>query len=113
MSYENVFVVAVDIVGVDIHVISGTAVKCVLDGVVSTITYIRGHGKIIIIDHGGGFSTVYAQIDNIRVHENEYVQMGNPIASVEIPEGNTSAKLHFEVWGNQKKLNPEHWLTKK
>ena len=100
-------------VGVDIRVINGTIVKSVLDGVVSTITYIRGHGNIIIIDHGGGFSTVYAQIDNITVHENEYVQMGNPIASVEIPEGNTSAKLHFEVWGNQKKLNPEHWLTKK
>ena len=100
-------------VGVDIRVISGTAVKSVLDGVVSTITYIRGHGNIIIIDHGGGFSTVYAQIDNITVHENEYVQMDNPIASVANPEENTQAKLHFEVWGNQKKLNPEHWLTKK
>ena len=100
-------------VGVDIRVISGTAVKSVLDGVVSTITYIRGHGNIIIIDHGGGFSTVYAQIDNITVHENEYVQMDNPIASVANPEENTPAKLHFEVWGNQKKLNPEHWLKKK
>ena len=100
-------------VGVDIRVISGTVVKSVLDGVVSTITYIRGHGNIIIIDHGGGFSTVYAQIDNITVHENEYVQMDNPIASVANPEENTPAKLHFEVWGNQKKLNPEHWLIKK
>ena len=100
-------------VGVDIRVITGTIVKSVLDGVVSTITYIRGHGNIIIIDHGGGFSTVYAQIDNITVHENEYVQMDNPIASVANPEENTQAKLHFEVWGNQKKLNPEHWLTKK
>ena len=100
-------------VGVDIQVKGGTAVKSVLDGVVSTITYIRGHGNIIIIDHGGGFSTVYAQIDNITVHENEYVQMDNPIASVANPEENTSAKLHFEVWGNQKKLNPEHWLIKK
>ena len=100
-------------VGVDIQVISGTAVKSVLDGVVSTITYIRGHGNIIIIDHGGGFSTVYSQIDNITVHENEYVQMDNPIASVANPEENTQAKLHFEVWGNQQKLNPEHWLTKK
>ena len=100
-------------VGVDIQVKGGTAVKSVLDGVVSTITYIRGHGNIIIIDHGGGFSTVYAQIDNITVHENEYVQMDDPIASVANPEENTLAKLHFEVWGNQKKLNPEHWLIKK
>ena len=100
-------------VGIDIRVNSGTKVKSVLDGVVSTITYIRGHGNIIIIDHGGGFSTVYAQVDNITIHENEYIQMGNSIASVAIPEENISAKLHFEVWGNQKKLNPEHWLIHK
>ena len=100
-------------VGIDIRAKSGTVVKSVLDGVVSTITYIRGHGKIIIIDHGGGFSTVYAQIDNITVHENDYVQMGNTIASVSIPEDNSFSKLHFEVWGNQKKQNPENWLIRK
>ena len=100
-------------VGVDIRAKSGTQVQSVLDGVVSTITYIRGHGNIIIIDHGGGFSTVYAHIDNIIVHENEYLQMGNAIASVAIPKDNTMANLHFEVWGNQKKLNPEHWLIRK
>ena len=100
-------------VGIDIRTISGTPVQSVLDGVVSTITYIRGHGNVIIIDHGGGFSTVYAQIDNITIHENEYIQMGNAIASVVMPKDNTSAKLHFEVWGNQKKLNPEHWLIRK
>jgi septal ring factor EnvC (AmiA/AmiB activator) len=87
-------------------------VTSVLDGVVSTITYIRGHGNVVIIDHGGGFSTVYAQIDEIKVHENEYVQMGNAIASVANPENNDIARLHFEVWGNQQKLNPEHWLIR-
>ena len=100
-------------VGIDIRAKSGTPIQSVLDGVVSTITYIRGYGNIIIIDHGGGFSTVYAQIDNITVHENEYIQMGSNIASVAIPENNTMAKLHFEVWGNQKKLNPEYWLIQK
>ena len=105
--------VLIENVGIDIQAKSGTPVNSVLDGVVSTITYIRGHGNIIIIDHGGGFSTVYAQIENITVHENDYVQMGNIIASVAIPEENTVAKLHFEVWGNQKKQNPEHWLIDK
>ena len=86
-------------------------VKSILDGVVSTITYIRGHGNIIIIDHGGGFSSVYAQIDNIRVHENEYVQISSVIAVVAVPKDNISAKLHFEIWGKQEKLNPELWLS--
>ena len=98
-------------VGIDIQVSNGTKVQSVLDGMVSTITYIRGHGNIIIIDHGGGFSTVYAHIDKISVNENEYIQMGNFIASVAVPENGSSIRLHFEVWGNQKKLNPEKWLA--
>jgi len=105
--------VLIENVGIDIQAQSGASVNSVLDGVVSTITYIRGHGNIIIIDHGGGFSTVYAQIDHINVHENDYVQMGKKIASVAMPEDNTTSKLHFEVWGNQEKQNPEHWLIRK
>ena len=104
--------VVIENVGIDIGVNSGTPVKSVLDGVVSTITYIRGHGNIIIIDHGGGYSTVYAQIENINVHENEYVQRGMTIANVIEAERNSPSKLHFEVWGNQEKLNPELWLIK-
>ncbi|SVC12463.1 uncharacterized protein METZ01_LOCUS265317, partial [marine metagenome] len=103
--------VVIENVGIDIQAKSGAPVMSVLDGVVSTITFIRGHGNIVIIDHGGGFSTVYAQIDNITVHENEYVQKGGTIATVVKAENNTPEKLHFEVWGNQQKLNPQIWLT--
>mgnify|MGYP001417404728 CR=1 FL=1 len=100
-------------VGIDIKANSGTKVVSILDGVVSTITYIRGHGNIVIIDHGGGFSSVYAQIDNILVNENNYVQMGSNIGSVAVPEDNSISHLHFEIWGNQQKQNPELWLIKK
>ena len=103
--------VVIENVGIDIKAKSGTPVKSVLDGVVSTITYIRGHGNLIIIDHGGGFSTVYAQIDDISVHENEYVQKGSTIATVVNSENNNPEILHFEVWGNQQKLNPQIWLS--
>jgi len=98
-------------VGIDIQASSGTKVKSVLDGMVSTITYIRGHGNIVIIDHGGGFSTVYAHIEKITVSENEYIQMGNPIAAVAVPVAGSTAKLHFEIWGHQEKLNPQKWLA--
>ena len=103
--------VVIENVGIDIKAKSGTPVKSVLDGVVSTITYIRGYGNLIIIDHGGGFSTVYAQIDDISVHENEYVQKGSTIATVVNPKNNNPEILHFEVWGNQQKLNPQIWLS--
>ena len=94
-----------------IQATSGTPVKSVLDGVVSTITFIRGHGNIVIIDHGGGFSTVYAHIEKINVIENDYVQIGDVFAVVATPKSGDSSKLHFEVWGNQQKLNPMKWLV--
>ncbi len=100
-------------VGIEIQATVGTPVITVLDGVISIITYIRGHGNIIIVDHGGGFSTVYAQIENIQVNENEYIQAGDRLAKIASSGTSRNGKLHFEVWGNQQKLNPEHWLTKK
>ena len=100
-------------VGIEIQAAVGTPVITVLDGVISVITYIRGHGNIIIVDHGGGFSTVYAQIENIQVNENEYIQAGDRLAKIASNGTSENGKLHFEVWGNQQKLNPEHWLTKK
>ena len=105
--------IIIENVGIDIKTQSGTDVKSILDGVVSTITYIRGHGNIIIIDHGGGFSTVYAQVANIQVNENEYIQAGDRLAKIASNGTSKNGKLHFEVWGNQQKLNPEHWLSKK
>jgi len=38
------------------------------------------------------------------------VQKGNAIASVVKAEDGSVSKLHFEVWGNQNKLNPQIWL---
>ena len=95
-------------IGIDIKASKSTKVKAVLDGVVSTITYIRGHGNIIILDHGDGFNTVYSSIDNIIINENDYIKAGQNIASV-----NENMILHFEIWGNQKKMDPEIWLIKK
>ena len=100
-------------VGIEIQADIGTSINAVLDGVVSTITFIRGHGNIIIIDHGGGYNTVYAQLKNIKVNENEYVKIGEKIAEIASNGKSKKGKLHFEVWGNKQKLNPEYWLSKK
>jgi len=94
-------------IGIDIKASKNNSVIAILDGVISTITYIRGHGNVIIIDHGDGFNTVYANVENILVEENNYIQAGTQIATL-----NNEKILHFEIWGNQKKLNPEKWLIK-
>ena len=103
--------VLIENVGIDIQAKSGTPVNSVLDGVVSSITFIRDFGNVIIIDHGEGYYTVYSNIDNIQVNENDYIDIKNKIANVTTNQSNQFI-LHFEVWGNQQKLDPQIWLSK-
>ncbi|MBU4446028.1 peptidoglycan DD-metalloendopeptidase family protein [bacterium] len=97
--------------GIDIKVHKGTPVRAVLDGVVTTITYIRGFGNTIIIDHGSGFYTVYSHVENVIVFEKEYITRNTIIAEVGDSGSLSGALLHFEIWSNQTKLNPEEWLA--
>lgn len=97
--------------GIDIKVRKGTPVRAVLDGVVTTITYIRGFGNTIIIDHGSGFYTVYSHVENVIVFEKEYITRNTIIAEVGDSGSLSGALLHFEIWSNQTKLNPEEWLA--
>jgi len=98
--------------GIDIAAPKGTKVVAVLDGLVTTITWMRGYGNMIIIDHGNRYYTVYTHVMDIQVTQNSYVNTGDVIAYVGDSGSLDGAKLHFEIWGNRQKLNPEHWLTR-
>ncbi len=99
--------------GIDIKASEGAKVSAVLDGMITTVTYLRGFGNVVIVDHGGGYLSVYAHIDNIIVHENDYVQQGEMLAEVSHYGSLDGPKLHFEIWGNKLKLDPEKWLVRK
>ena len=99
--------------GIDIKGQPGTSIRSTMSGVVTTITYIRGYGTTIIIDHGGGFYTVYSHVTNIQTQVDSEVRSGDVIAYMGDSGSVNGAKLHFEVWGKGQKLDPEKWLTKK
>ncbi|UCD36695.1 MAG: peptidoglycan DD-metalloendopeptidase family protein [Fidelibacterota bacterium] len=96
--------------GIDIQTSPGTPVKSVLDGLVTTITYIRTYGTTVIIDHGKDLYTVYALVEDVAVAEGQYVDQGQLIAHVGANGGLGTTKLHFEVWANQVKQDPAAWL---
>lgn len=98
--------------GIDIAAPKGTSVTAVLDGLVTTITWLRGYGSMIILDHGSGFYTVYTHVMDITVEQGEYVNTGDVIASVGDSGSLEGPKLHFEIYGNNEKMNPEIWLAK-
>ena len=99
--------------GIDIKGKPGSQIRSVLGGVVTTITFIRGFGTTIIIDHGGGFYTVYSHVTNVETNEDSQVRSGDVIAYMGDSGSINGSQLHFEIWGQGKKLNPEYWLTRK
>ena len=99
--------------GIDIKGQPGSSIRSTLSGVVTTITYIRGYGTTVIIDHGGGFYTVYSHVTNIQTQVDSEVRSGDVIAYMGDSGSINGAKLHFEVWGRGQKLDPEKWLIKK
>jgi len=99
--------------GIDIKGQPGSPIRSAMSGVVTTITYIRGYGTTVIIDHGGGFYTVYSHVTNIQTQVDSEVRSGDVIAYMGDSGSVNGSKLHFEVWGKGQKLDPEKWLIKK
>ena len=95
--------------GIDIGISSGSAVRAAGDGVVSLISSLPSYGTIVIIRHGGGVHSVYADLGGVSVSTGSSVKKGQAIAS----SGTNSelgSILHFEVWKGKSKQNPLRWL---
>lgn len=99
--------------GIDIKGKPGSPIITVLGGVVTTITFIRGFGTTIIIDHGNGFYTVYSHVTQVEINEDNQVRAGDVIAYMGDNSSINGSQLHFEIWGQGKKLDPEKWLKKR
>lgn len=94
--------------GIDVEVPVGTQVTAVADGKISLISWLPSFGNLVIVEHTDGFRTVYAHLSEISVSEGDKVSPNSAIGkSGESLEG---ALLHFEVWKDREKQNPELWL---
>ena len=69
-----------------------------------------GYGNTTIIDHGGGFATLYAHQSRIYVHEGQIVRRGQNIGACGATGNATGAHLHFEIRVNGHPVNPRPYL---
>ena len=92
--------------GIDIAANPTASVRAVFDGLVTTITFISGYGTTVIIDHNNGYFTVLTHLDNLLVSKNMLVKEGQKIGFI----SQDSNVVHFEIWGDNKTLNPKEWL---
>ena len=98
--------------GIDIAAKEGVEVVSVLRGRITSITWIRGFGNTLIIDHGVGYYSVYTHLGEVYVIPNEIVASGQKIATVGDSGSVGGITLHFEIWHNREKQNPAIWLRK-
>ncbi|PLX18553.1 MAG: peptidase M23 [Marinilabiliales bacterium] len=96
--------------GMDFTAPTGTEVYASGDGTVVTVeNSLRGYGKRIIIDHGFGYKTLYGHLNGFNVRKGQKVKRGEVIGFVGSTGTSTAPHLHYEVFKNNKKVNPVHY----
>jgi septal ring factor EnvC (AmiA/AmiB activator) len=98
--------------GIDIKAKQGTPIRSIFSGVISLITYMPGFGNMVIIDHNDGYYSVYTHIDEIVVNNGDFVEQGSSIGTIGDSGSFEGSKLHFEIYSNNKNLNPLDWLKR-
>lgn len=96
--------------GVDLKATYGTDIVAADDGVVIYSGTRSGYGKTVIIDHGGGMTTLYAHNSSLTVSKGQQVKRGQVIAKAGSTGYSTGVHAHFEVRINGKTTDPAPYL---
>lgn len=91
---------------------AGDPVRSVHYGRVVFSDYLRGHGLLIIVDHGAGYMSLYAHNQALYKELGEWVEQGDTIASVGNSGGRQDTALYFELRFKGRPTNPASWLRR-
>lgn len=100
-SWKGLFIAAKD----------GQEVRSVAPGRVVFADWLRGFGNLIIVDHGGGYMSLYGNNDSLYRQVGDMVKAGDSIAAVGATGGNPQTGLYFELRFQGKPFDPLTWVT--
>lgn len=99
--------------GIDFSATKGTPIYATGDGVVIQVsTEFGGYGKSIIIDHGFGFTSRYAHLNDFNIKKGQKVKRGDQIGTVGNTGASTAPHVHYEVMKDGKYVNPVNYFFK-
>ncbi len=96
--------------GIEIGSEPATAVRAVWSGRVAFAKSFKGYGNLMIIDHDGGYYTLYAQVERLQKSSGDAVRQGEVIAYTGF-EGADS--LYFEIRQGRTPIDPQPWIEKR
>ncbi|HTB21771.1 MAG TPA: M23 family metallopeptidase [bacterium] len=96
--------------GVDIANDSGTPVHCTADGKVSFAGWEGGYGKLVIVNHGHGFSTYYGHLSEIKTSAGARVHRGDVVGLMGATGNTTGPHVHYEIRVYGEPVNPVKYM---
>ncbi|MDO9210121.1 MAG: M23 family metallopeptidase, partial [Deltaproteobacteria bacterium] len=97
--------------GMDISAPSGTMVVAPADGVVNFAGRESEYGRLICLDHGHGYSTMFGHLKDLLVKTGDKVRKGQTIGTVGMSGNSTGPHLHYEVRIHGNPVNPVRYLN--
>lgn len=97
--------------GIDIGASTGANIVAAADGQVAVATYSTSAGNYVMLNHGGGVSTVYMHASKLLVSSGQSVKKGQVIAKVGSTGYSTGSHLHFGVRVNGTYVNPRKYVS--
>ncbi|HIW97443.1 MAG TPA: peptidoglycan DD-metalloendopeptidase family protein [Candidatus Tidjanibacter gallistercoris] len=101
----------IDNKGVNIAGEKGAPVRCIFEGTVSRVVFIKGLNNCVMVNHGN-YYTVYSNLESVDVKANDRVGRNEVIGRLSSTENSDDWYLHFELWKGTTFLNPEKWLSR-
>lgn len=96
--------------GIVINAKTGNNVQAIHNGQVVFADWLRGFGLMVIIDHGQGYLSLYGQNESLLKSTGDWVEAGEPVATVGRSGGTTEPGLYFEIRYKGKPQNPVNWI---
>jgi septal ring factor EnvC (AmiA/AmiB activator) len=90
----------------------GNKAKAVHGGRVEYADWFKGYGQLVIVNHGGGYHSLYANLSEIFLHEGDIIEDRIDIGRVGDSSVIDRPSLYFEIRYKGKPLDPEQWLKK-
>ena len=111
-QHQELKYVQVNSSGIDIQTTPGTTARSVFNGVVTRVFVMPGYNSTVIIRHGN-YLTIYSNLSEVFVKAGDKVTTRQSIGRIySDPEEDNRTVLHFQLWKETTKLNPEPWLNK-